>query len=129
MRNFTHNIELNKNKLVESQPGNGTRYTLIFTQLDDQTCEHLGAQKGSWLVSRLNSMNNRTWPFAPYGPLTYDYVMEKLHCNEIDASEVTKLIGKILNRPIRVTTDEFGKKLESSHFIDLPEPAPAPDLE
>jgi len=77
------------------------RFTVmvIFTPLSDEMCTRMDAQQGSVLVTWFNR-SRLSYPFAPHGYLSDDYVAEKLGAS--DASEafvLTKLIGKVLKRP------------------------------
>lgn len=85
-------------RLVEYQPGNGTRYQLAFTQLSalSGAPNLLGCQEACWVVSYLNQ--ERCAILAPAGFLHFTYVAQKFGCGASDAIVLAELIGFILGR-------------------------------
>lgn len=76
------------------QPGNGTRYALLFTYLTGGPGTDI--EPGSNLVTDLNS--GRSSLFAPSGFLAPGYVSEKLGMSEADGAVVAEFIGHVMKR-------------------------------
>ena len=87
-------------RLLIFEPGNGSRYVLSFTPLSDETCQALGCQRGSTLVTWV-SEEGHSYPFAPGGHLATSYVHEKLGGSEADAEALTRAICEVLGRSFR----------------------------
>jgi hypothetical protein len=113
--------ELEENvRVVSYEPGNGTRYVLVISQMGSTstwasgTAPHispkaltnaLGVPAGSWLVW-CNNYNRALALAADSDVVHYSYVREKLGCCIIDAVVLGELIGHLLG--IRhVTVDEY----------------------
>ena len=112
-------------------PGNRTRYRLMFTPLSGHIVNAAGfdfeGARGylvTWVIPGEPScayiFSNRS-----KGHLHYSYVQEKLcqwRGSFVDASELTRIIGQILKRPVTLATDETGHETQSHG-------APEPDTE
>lgn len=90
--------------VVVYQPGNGTRYTVVFTDLRNLSNPFLGV--GQWLVNVLGVGAMQSYS---NGYLAYDYVQEKLRCGVADAVVLAELIGRELGRKY-VTCEEYKLK-------------------
>lgn len=99
-------------KVLEYQPGNGTRYVLMFTKVPQAACDGIGANKSSWLVSLPDGAHSgHCAVFKEGGWLDPSYVMEKLGFKLSQTDDVlvlTEIIGRILNRPTPSALDEDG---------------------
>ena len=95
-------------RYVEWQPGNGFRYMLFFTKLSDEVCAATGAVSGSWMVVRMNAAPYPTMVVAPTGVLHWKYVEDKMKCTQMDASEITRMVGEIVGRDVELCTDDSG---------------------
>jgi len=97
---------------VEWEPGNCTRYRLLFTKLSSnilEVLEHNPRIGQTWWYVAWYCSSRGSYVFSPEnGPLTYGYVAEKFGLHPVDASEVTRVIGTILEVPFNVTTDRHG---------------------
>jgi hypothetical protein len=79
-------------KAVDWQPGNGTRYALLFVELRDEIAGF--DEANSWQVTWLS---RRKTMFISSGSLVhYSYVQEKLSCGMADAICIAEAIGHIL---------------------------------
>ena len=100
-------------KYVNWQPGNGTQYPLLFVKLPQPVEDFMpGARPDAWLVILAwTGVTMKGYPFGEFDqPLTWSYVAEKLELRPVDASEVTRVIGTILGRPVSLCTrDEDGE--------------------
>jgi len=86
----------------QEEPGDGYRYVLLVIGplLEDTECGELGAvSAGGFLV--VSSMSGRSYLFQGNGePLHWRYVQEKLGGTEQVARQQTKMLGKLLHRPV-----------------------------
>jgi hypothetical protein len=89
----------NNQVFVDHQPGNGTRYVVVATRLDDSIPDY----GGQWLIA-LPEIGS-TYVFQPAGPLHQGYVAEKLGrtrygttLSDVDTAELTKVIGRVTGR-------------------------------
>lgn len=76
------------------QPGNGTRYALLFTSLTGGAGTNIKA--GSQLVTDL--LSGRAAVLAPSGFLAPGYISEKLGMSEADGAVVAEFIGHVMRR-------------------------------
>lgn len=86
-------------RIIEYQPGNGTRYRLIFIStidFPDDVNRHLGFGNGNgWIISYLN--NDRCILLsAQLGMVHHDYVGQLLQCGISDAYVLAELFGHLL---------------------------------
>lgn len=78
---------------VVSEPGNGTRYTLVFARPDMEPTRLTGAVV-TWLY---DASRGRSMVVNPDSFLHSSYVSEKLGpCGDADARVITRLIGQVL---------------------------------
>ena len=87
----THSIH------VQWEPGNGTRYDVLATRLE-QT--FMGHGVGTYLitVSDVGHAPKSFFCTKGTGPLRYQWVAEKAGLGSHDASVVTEIVGAILDR-------------------------------
>lgn len=96
-------------RVIDYQPGNGTRYVLTFSEVPKDACGLLGmGTSGSGVV--VSDIHRQTsYPFS-YGAGTmihYRYVQEKLkYSAQVDAVVVAELLGVIMGRPF-ITCEEY----------------------
>ena len=86
-------------RVIEYQPGNGTRYQLVLTALDfvDSRKENVLDLPRKTVV--VNVLGVGTLMLVrDQGLLHPSYVMEKLDCLESDAIVLTELLASLLNR-------------------------------
>ena len=99
-------------RLVEYQPGNGTRYVLALSSLDKAQCRLLGFGEGAVLVT-LTNFSEETYASYPFyrdnGYLPVHMVERGLQMRSPDACVVTELLGYLLGRE----TDNFGPSSET----------------
>lgn len=90
--------------LITYQPGNMTRYVLIFQKLSfiggAEARQQTGTQHGTWLVSNVaDSRNINTMLVVENnGFLHYSYVEEKMGVGTGDAVVLAEIIGEKLGR-------------------------------
>ena len=85
---------------VEYQPGNGTRYPVLFTYLgtlEKLSQDRIGCQPESWLVTMLTCSPYNSLMCSTNDHVHWSYVMEKLQLNQTDALCVAELIKLILH--------------------------------
>lgn len=110
-------------RYVNYEPGNGTRYMVLFVQVDDpKIAEELCIDPEGWVVSLMNfqrtvAIANDTIgtvrpvkgtcyafqpeSFRPDGVLDAEYVQKKFKLNYFaDAEAMTQLIGHVLIRKV-----------------------------
>lgn len=104
--------------LIDWSPGNGTRYRVLFTPMTPELSKATGFDFGdrmnvffvSWIIP---GKACQSYAFVQDGArLHYNYVQEKLcfsRGSSVDASELTRIIGLYLNRPVELCTDENGR--------------------
>jgi len=94
--------------VMEYQPGNGSRYVIMFTRVPPAACEGVGCMRGSWLVALPDGAGQgHCAVFAGSGYLDPSYVAEKLHLgNRDDALVLTEIIGHVLSRSTPSALDE-----------------------
>ena len=99
-------------KILEYQPGNGTRYVIMFARVPPAACERIGSQKNSWLVSLPDgALAGRCMVLAGEGYLDPSYVAEKLNIKpNDDVLVLTEIIGHVLGRKTPSALDEEGYK-------------------
>jgi len=102
--------------VVQWEPGNGTSYRLLFTPMSGHLVGasgfDFGGGRGYMVSCVIPGEASYCYAFtAGGGHLHYSYVQEKL-CSKrgsfVDASELTRIIGQILKRPVTLATDETG---------------------
>lgn len=79
-------------KAVDWQPGNGTRYALLFVELRDEIAGFDACN--SWQVTWLT--HGKTMFISSASHVHYSYVQEKLGCGAADAICIAEAIGHIL---------------------------------
>lgn len=89
-------------EVIESCPGNGTRYVLILTPVPNSDADRvLGSAHGAVLVSLWPG--DRSSACAVFrrnaGYLAPSYVAEKLRVNVDDAEALAVILGEALDRP------------------------------
>jgi hypothetical protein len=95
-------------RVVDYQPGNGTRYTLIITRVhESQALGILGFPEDEGCY-HVYLMGVGTLLLSPYGLLHWNYVREKLHCGVADAVVLAEFLGHLLGRP-HVTCEQYLK--------------------
>lgn len=106
---------------VEWNPGNGSRYQLLFVELLPKLQVPGMPDEGGWMVVEGPTPRaTHAGYFNRSGALVYNYVQEKMGFrSRVDASEVTRVIGTMLGRPFRVCTDLEGDELPDEAFEDL----------
>ncbi len=82
-------------RFIEYQPGNGTRYTLVFSRLL-MTMHRTGYEEHATVVSWLQT--GRCMVLAPTGYIAESYVAEKLDCREGDALVLAELFAHVTER-------------------------------
>jgi len=85
-------------RLVEYQPGNGTRYILLVNRVEGPS----GAREllslpdvGGWIISRLIGHQTSVLVHSAGGTMHWSYVMEKFRCGRADAVVLAELIGHL----------------------------------
>jgi len=96
------------------QPGNGSRYFLTFMYIEpDARFAFEGAPNDFILVLYgTPGMKIRAYPFTTDTRQTvaWNYVQQKLTPSKVDASEIARVIGTVLDRPVMLCTrDEDGE--------------------
>jgi len=100
----THTGPTTATMFVEYQPGNGTRYPLLFTRLDlgPNALPNLGfsqiEEAGVVLVSWFNGATARSHAFRDEGFLHWTYVAEKFGTSPSDAKVLAEVIAHFTNR-------------------------------
>lgn len=84
--------------LVDYQPGNMTRYLVLFQKINSSLSEDMGFGRGATLIVFAN-MPNRPSLLLPdhTGYLSLDYFLEKTGMNEGDAIPLLRLVKHKLN--------------------------------
>jgi hypothetical protein len=91
-------------RFVDYQPGNGTRYNLVFTNINGT--DEVGNNNG-WLVTWLNSHDLKAMVVTDSGQLLhFSYVMEKMRACASDAVCLAEIIGYCTGRSY-ITCEEF----------------------
>jgi hypothetical protein len=97
-------------RAVEYQPGNGSRYSLVLSDLSfmPTTSRAVKPPNGTVLVWCANF--GKGWLTENYGsaPVHFTSVREKLGCSITDAVVLAELIGYLLSRPY-VSAEDFKK--------------------
>lgn len=88
-------------RLVEYQPGNGTRYVFILTSLEDkETAARMTGHGGRpVLVYCHNYRRGFITQHAGKDPVHYNQVRKEFGCSIIDAVVLAELLGELLDRP------------------------------
>lgn len=94
-------LELDEACIINFEPGNATRYQLVFTPLNvAQGDELTGCDKRTFVL--VSYINHGAYPFRlldPNGwPLDVGYVMEKFRCNEVTAEPLVGLFNAVLGK-------------------------------
>jgi hypothetical protein len=131
--------ELEGRLFITYDPGNGSRYLLLFTSLtglDERNLDLIGVGPKCWLVTLLNYDPRPSALISDNGQhLNWTYVREKMGRNERghhvlgepDAIVVTELIGHLTGRSyvtseeiLKVVAEEEGrrKRIPTSREID-----------
>jgi hypothetical protein len=93
-------------KCVDWQPGNGTRYALLFVELFGEMAGF--DEANSWQITWLSK--RKTMFISAASLVHYSYVQEKLECGTSDAICIAEAIGHILG--VQSTTcEEFDPAL------------------
>ncbi|NBR68244.1 MAG: hypothetical protein EBT79_13405, partial [Actinobacteria bacterium] len=82
-------------KYITWQPGNGTRYDIILTQL---TIDTYGQKAGTWMVVGPWADRARVMFLTEGGYLDHNYVGEKLGIGPHDASVVAMMVAPHIGR-------------------------------
>jgi hypothetical protein len=91
-------------KVLEYQPGNGSRYVIMFSKIPVAACEGIGCMQGSWMVSLADGACSGSCAiFGGSGCLDPSYVAEKLSSafrvqDGDDVFVLTEIIGRVLGR-------------------------------
>jgi len=99
-------------KFVDWQPGNGTRYALLFVRLDPQVQIE---ESGDWQVTWLTKL--RTMFIGQNSFVHYNYVKEKMHCGSADAICIAEAIGHVLGFN-STTSEQFDPELPVRLIMD-----------
>ena len=95
---------------AEYQPGDGTRYSLLVTNIDnDEACKAIGCSPGSMLVT-LTNHDRRSMFVCPGDCLHYSYIQEKLGVPTSSAVTLAIIIAG-LTKSKAMTWDEFEKRM------------------
>jgi len=101
-------------KVMEYQPGNGSRYIIMFTRVPLAACEEIGCNKQSWLVSLPDGAHmGHCAVLKEGGYLDPSYVAEKFSFSQSWSNDVlvlTEIIGRVLGRATPSALDEEGYK-------------------
>jgi len=96
------------------QPGNGTRYSLLFIWLDPKNNPH-GCfavfdeeHCGGWMITWVTQA--KTMFIPEYGMVHYSYVMEKMKAGTSDAIVLAEFIGYVTGLPA-TSCEEFDPAL------------------
>jgi len=104
-------------KYITWQPGNGTRYDLILTQLEVDT---VGPKSGSWIL--VGPWTDRPRVIfldgATGGILHYSYIAEKFNVGPHDASVIALMVAPHVGREA-VTIDNLFE-----HYTNAPKGQP-----
>lgn len=100
-------------KFVEYQPGNGTRYVLVITDLSCLTVDALKSigtrtDRSTYLVTKVEG-NPGVMTVGGSDFLHYSYVADKFKCSISDAVVLAELLGYLLNLK-HVSCEEFTAK-------------------
>jgi len=103
-----------KVRIVEYQPGNGTRYMLVITRVAEPASSSelrnalgTGDQRDTYLVAKVNGgFGTAMLVGGVHHLLHYSSVQEKLGVGLSDAVVLAELIGNLLNLK-HVTCEEF----------------------
>lgn len=101
-------------RVVEYQPGNGTRYVLVITRVATPTsCKEVrnvlgtGDERDTFLVAKLNAGQGTAMLVGGIDHfLHYGLVQEKLRVGISDAVVLAELLGNLLNLP-HFTREQF----------------------
>ena len=102
--------------LVNWVPGNMTHYRLLFLPLTRGLCvpgfEDVAEDEAFLVTWLIPGESSSTYIFTKGGYLDWTYVHEKL-CykkgTQVDASELCRIIGLVLDRKVVLCTDEEGR--------------------
>jgi hypothetical protein len=88
-------------RLIEYQPGNGTRYVVLFQSTSawsQEALDRLGWQEGTVLISVLNFQQPLSpYPAAPHGFIHFAYLRDKMKLgNDADARVLAELIAHVV---------------------------------
>jgi hypothetical protein len=103
------------------QPGNGTRYALLFTRLDatklPEACEGtLGPGRSGWMITWVTK--GKTMILSDTGRFVhYNYIAEKLDVGVADAICLAEFIGHVLGRP-STRSEEFAPELPAREVME-----------
>ena len=107
---------------IEWQPLNGSRYQIVLVEISPEIeIPGLPSDGGVLVVEGPTNKVVHSGYFNKEGFLTADYVQRKMSYQSlVDASEVTKIIGTLLMRPIRVwTRSENGELFRDNRSVDI----------
>ena len=92
--------------LVDWQPGNGTRYVVMFTRVDPLQAKMIGCSDRAVLVSLIMDYGNcRAWPFGGGGIAHISYVEEKF-AMKYDGDNLA--IAALINIALPVCVTDYG---------------------
>jgi hypothetical protein len=103
---ITHGIIRSNERLIEYQPGNGTRYLLLFLDCywPEQDKKIFGFPENAVLVVWMG--HGQMWVQRNDALLHPNYVKEKLKCSEPDAYVLAEVIGHMTQRPTLSAYDD-----------------------
>lgn len=87
-------------RYVEYEPGNGTKYRLLFTNISGVKLEEVKERRGvrsGWVVTNLSSMRSIIVTDTNE-PLHFNYVTEQFKCGLADGICLAEIIGHCTQR-------------------------------
>jgi hypothetical protein len=104
-------------KRVVFEPGNCTKYDVLLVMIPKYMGVY-GCDNSVLVVNELGGATHSGYFYLKV-MLTADYVAEKMNYKSItDASEITKIIGSVFRRSIRVFTNRAGS-YNSGEYTDI----------
>ena len=105
---------------LQWEPGNGTRYDVIITHLEQS---FMGHGVGIYLVTVSDSPRPTAFFVAKDGGyIVHHWVSEKTGLNAHDASVVTEMVGAALERPIGVIEEDWYRERVPVPFAEVYKP-------
>jgi len=113
----TEVVDIGSQKYVDWQPGNGTRYALLFVRIDPQVKKD---ESGDWQITWLTK--RRTMFVSTSSCVMYTYVKEKMSgiqdsIGTSDAICIAEAIGYILGLQ-STTCEEFDPSLPAREVME-----------
>jgi hypothetical protein len=95
---------------LDYQPGNGTRYPMVITAINDLMAEKLDMGSPGHMVTLVNSLKS---VFLAEGVfLHWSYLADKLDLHTPDAVAVAEILGHLLGRPYVSAEDFVRQRME-----------------